>query len=127
MVSFEDHLIKDVLKIEINYISSIILNTNMSKKYEYLTGDAEFSERMGNGEDIVLLSLEISAKWAPGNEILWNEYNINTLVNTNVKRVLKANRELYERIQIYRELTKRGFDMKGKDPKKNEHLLKIED
>ena len=71
------------------------------KEYKYLTGNVELCERVNNDEDFQTVMNEISAKWTPGNEHLWDDYNIESLITPNKKNIF-VNHLLYARIKKYR-------------------------
>jgi hypothetical protein len=53
--------------------------------------------------------------WTPGNEYLWDEYDVEPLIDSDEKRTESANQVLYSRITIYRALREKGIDIKGRD------------
>jgi hypothetical protein len=86
------------------------------RRYEYPTGNIEFAIRVNGGEPLAKVLEEIGAKWMPGNEHLWDEYDIESLIDTEEKRSHVVNRLLYARVSIYRTLRARGNDIRGQDP-----------
>lgn len=86
------------------------------KDYTYLTGNVEAVERINKGEDMMLVFSDVQTKWTPGNEYLWDEYNIESLINTPEKDKLIVNHLIYKRIKKYRELKTKEIDIKGQDP-----------
>ena len=100
----------------------------MSKIYPYSTGNIELFERLNAGENLEDLMKEISEKWKPGNEYLWDEYDIESLIVGEKSEIL-VNNLIYNRIKKYRELRDNSIDIKGTDPMtykpNNNDLIKI--
>tara|TARA_Y100000310_G_C20451692_1_gene701056 strand:- start:429 stop:713 length:285 start_codon:yes stop_codon:yes gene_type:complete len=88
----------------------------MSKQYEYLTGNLECMQRIKSGENPTEALNNVGQKWTPGNEYLWDDYDIESLINTPQKKSIFVNSLLYNRIKKYRELLEQGIDIKGKYP-----------
>jgi hypothetical protein len=86
------------------------------KRYDYPTGNIELAIRVNGGEPLATVLEEIGAKWKPGNEHLWDEYDIESLIETDEKRYHVVNRLLYARLSIYRDLRAKGKDIRGQDP-----------
>ncbi len=86
------------------------------RRYEYPTGNIELAIRVNGGEPLPKVLEEIGVKWKPGNEHLWDEYDIESLVDTDEKRYHVVNRLLYARVKINRDLREKGKDIRGKDP-----------
>lgn len=55
-------------------------------------------------------------RWTPGNEYLWDDFDIETLVDTQEKQSMIVNVLLHSRITKYRMLRKKGIDIRGTDP-----------
>ncbi|WP_435019085.1 hypothetical protein TA3x_001082 [Tundrisphaera sp. TA3] len=86
------------------------------KRYEYPTGNLEMMIRAKAGEPFEVVMADIAAKWRPGNEHLWDDYDAESLVDTDEKRQYMVNQLIYSRIRVFRELKSRGFDTQGGDP-----------
>jgi hypothetical protein len=86
------------------------------RKYEFVTGNVEFAIRLNRGEPFPALVNEIKSKWTPGNEHLWDEYDVESLIDSDEKTSQTVNQLLYSRITIYRALREKGMDIKGQDP-----------
>jgi len=86
------------------------------EKYPYITGNIEASIRINNGEDSMKVLQEIEQKWTPGNEYLWDNIDIETLIDSPEKQRLAVNNLIFHRIKKYRELTNAGKMVKGTDP-----------
>jgi hypothetical protein len=86
------------------------------KKYEYLTGNVELAIRVNRGEPEAAVREDILMKWTPGNEYLWDEYDLESLIDTDEKRQCTVNQLLYMRVALYQALRSRGRDIKGLDP-----------
>jgi hypothetical protein len=86
------------------------------RRYEFVTGNVEFAIRLNRGEPFHALVQEIKSKWTPGNEHLWDDYDVESLIDSDEKKNQVVNQLLYSRITIYRALREKGMDIKGKDP-----------
>lgn len=86
------------------------------KRYEYTTGNIEFFLRLKQGESPADLTQEIKPRWTPGNERLWDEYDIESLIDTAEKRSHLVNQLLYSRVSVFRALREKGRDCSGTDP-----------
>ena len=86
------------------------------RQYEYLTGNVELAIRVNRGEPLDAVGDEIMAMWTPGNEHLWDEYDVESLVDSLDKRRVVVNQLIYARISIYRALRSKGRDIRGRDP-----------
>jgi hypothetical protein len=93
------------------------------KHYEYVTGNLELMVRMQAGEPMQELMEEIRTRWQIGNESLWDDYDIESLIDTDEKRYHMVNNLLYSRIAIFRALRVAGHDCAGHDPFKFAHKL----
>jgi hypothetical protein len=88
----------------------------MSKSYNHKSGSYEVVERSKEDSNFEEIFQEVINRWKPGNEYLWDDYNIETLINTDKHNRPVINYLLYSRIIIYRELLKTGINIQGKDP-----------
>lgn len=86
------------------------------RRYEYLTGNVELAIRVNRGEPLDAVGDEIMTMWTPGNEHLWDEYDVESLVDSPDKRRVVVNQLIYARISIYRALKSKGRDIRGRDP-----------
>jgi hypothetical protein len=86
------------------------------KRYEYPTGNSEFAIRVNRGEPLPAVMEDIKPKWTPGNEYLWDEYDAESLIDTEEKRQYTVNQLLYSRLAVYRALRAVGKDIRGSDP-----------
>src|SRR5215510_1922648 len=75
-----------------------------TRRYDHPTGNIELAIRVSRGEPLAKVLEEIGAKWKPGNEHLWDEYDIESLIDTAEKQSHVVNRLLYGRVSIYRAL-----------------------
>jgi hypothetical protein len=92
-------------------------STGTSKtKYQHVTGNIEFATRVNRGEPSHVVIEDVNRKWTPGNEYLWDEYHIESLIDSDEKRLQTVNQLLYARVALYRALRSRGRDIKGLDP-----------
>ena len=91
----------------------------MGKTYQYRTGSFEAMRRVYRGESSQDVNEEIKRKWTPGNEYLWDEYDIESLIDLEEKRSYDENKRLYARITLYRALWGQGRDVRGHDPMKH--------
>jgi hypothetical protein len=85
------------------------------RRYEYLTGNVEEAIRINRGEPPEV-GEEIFLKWTPGNEYLWDEYDADSLIDSDEKRQVIVNQLLYSRVSLYRALRAAGRDVRGRDP-----------
>lgn len=86
------------------------------KKYQYVTGNLEANVRCSQGEALPVVGAEIMTMWSPGNEHLWDCYDLESLIDTNEKHEMAVNQLLYSRITVYRALRQAGTDIRGTDP-----------
>jgi|SaaInlStandDraft_7_1057024.scaffolds.fasta_scaffold06791_4 hypothetical protein len=70
------------------------------ENYKYINRIEEKQTRINNGENIEKVNNDINRRWLTGNEQLWNNYNIESLIDTDIK--YNYNYSLYKRIKIYR-------------------------
>jgi hypothetical protein len=87
-----------------------------AKRYEYVTGNIETFLRLKQGESLAALTQEIKPKWTPGNERLWDEYDVESLIDSDEKRRHLVNQLLYSRVSVFRALRDGGRDCSGADP-----------
>ncbi len=87
-----------------------------TKRYEYLSGNLELDTRVQGGEPLRSVLDEILLQWKPGNESLWDDYDAESLIDTEEKRREGVNQLLYSRLTIYRALWEAGKDIRGEDP-----------
>ena len=90
--------------------------SSAGKRYEYLTANVEFAIRVNAGEPLPAVDEDIKGKWTPGKEYLWDDYDVESLIDSDEKRVIWANQLLYARVTLYRALRSRGRDVTGLDP-----------
>jgi hypothetical protein len=90
--------------------------TMSEKLYEYPTGNIELAIRANEGESLPDVLQDIHTKWTPGNEHLWDDYDLDSLIDTPEKRGYFVNQLLYSRITVYRALRDEGNDIRGSDP-----------
>jgi hypothetical protein len=90
--------------------------TSGQKRYEYPTGNVEMAIRVERGELLMTVLEEIRDKWTPGNEYLWDEYDPESLLDTEEKRGFMVNVLLFGRLTVYRALRATGRDVRGNDP-----------
>lgn len=86
------------------------------KSYDYPTGNSELMTRLQAGEPLDVVMEDIRTKWTPGNEHLWDEYDVESLVDTDEKRWFAVNQLIHARISVYRALKTKGVDCRGSDP-----------
>jgi len=86
------------------------------KRYQFPTGNIELAIRVQNGEPLFEVLKEIKQKWTPGNECLWDDYDAESLIDSDEKRYYAVNCLLYARVTIYRALRGKGKDIRGTDP-----------
>jgi hypothetical protein len=86
------------------------------KRYEYPTGNVELAIRVESGEFIKKVMADIHPRWTPGNEYLWDEYDLESLLDTPEKRQYMVNALLFGRLTVYRALRAAGKDIRGRDP-----------
>jgi hypothetical protein len=86
------------------------------KRYEYATGNVELAERVERGEFLMAVMADITPRWTPGNEHLWDEYDPESLLDTPQKRQHLVNALLFGRLAVYRALRAAGRDIRGHDP-----------
>ena len=86
------------------------------KRYEYPTGNVELATRVGRGEFLMAVMEDIRPRWIPGNEYLWNDYDPESLIDTQEKRRQLVNCLLFARLTVYRALRAAGRDVRGRDP-----------
>lgn len=86
------------------------------KRYEYPAGNVETIIRLNRGKSFHALIHEINAMWTPGNEHLWDNYDIESLIDTNEKRHHTVNLLLDSRLSVYRAMRASGRDCNGRDP-----------
>lgn len=77
------------------------------KNYEYENCAHELLMRVNNGENQDKVANEVSIMWAVGNEYLWNEYNIESILENSNKNNNEINKILYQRIINYRDKIKK--------------------
>jgi hypothetical protein len=87
-----------------------------AKRYEFPTGNIEMMIRVQAGEPLPAVMEDIGARWKPGNEHLWDEYDVESLIDSDEKRQFAVNQLLYSRISVYRALKDRGVDTRDRDP-----------
>jgi hypothetical protein len=90
--------------------------SSSGRKYEYPTGNIEFGIRVNRGEPLAAVMEDIKPKWTPGNEHLWHDYDVESLIDTAEKQQYTVNQLLYSRITVYRALRAAGKDVRGSDP-----------
>lgn len=90
--------------------------TMPGKRYDYPTGNIELAIRVNEGESLPDVLQDIQTKWTPGNEHLWDDYDLESLIDTPEKRGYLVNQLLYSRITVYRALRDKGNDIRGSDP-----------
>src|SRR5262245_5237875 len=56
------------------------------RRYEYLTGNVEEAIRVNRGEPFQEVGEDIQSRWTPGNEYLWDEYDAESLIDSDEKR-----------------------------------------
>lgn len=86
------------------------------KRYEYPTGNIELAMRVERGEFLRTVLADIKARWTPGNEYLWDDYDPESLLDTPEKRYYLVNTLLFGRLAVYRALRAAGRDIRGRDP-----------
>lgn len=86
------------------------------KQYDYPTGNVELAIRLNRGEPLPVVMNDIKTKWMPGNEYLWDDYDLESLINTPEKQHYLVNKLLYSRVTVYRALRECGKDIRGTDP-----------
>src|SRR4051812_44969824 len=101
------------------------VTASTGRRYEYLTGNVELAIRVNRGEPPDAVGDEIMTMWTPGNEHLWDEYDVESLVDSPDKRRVIVNQLIYARISIYRTLRSKGRDIRGRDPL--EHIVECEE
>ena len=72
----------------------------MLQDYKYTNKFQEKQHRINNGENPEKVSIDIENRWKLGNEKLWDNYNIESLIDTDEK--YNNNYVLYKRIKRYR-------------------------
>lgn len=87
-----------------------------SRRYQYPTGNLELAIRHQHGEDLMIVLAEVREQWRPGNEHLWDEYEPESLVDTEERRRHTVNQLLYSRIIVSRALRTAGREVRGRDP-----------
>ncbi len=85
-------------------------------RYAYTTGNVEAAIRIQNGEPLPEVGQDIQQKWTPGNEHLWDEYDAESLVDSEERRSQVVNCLLYARVSIFRALREQGKNVQGDDP-----------
>jgi hypothetical protein len=90
--------------------------SSAGKRYEYPTGNIELAIRVNRGEPLPAVMEDLKPKWTPGNEHLWDEYDVESLIDTGAKRQYTVNRLLYARLAVYRALRAAAKDIRGSDP-----------
>jgi plasmid rolling circle replication initiator protein Rep len=75
----------------------------MATPYPYPSPSKEILVRIWQGEDRATVQKEVRTRYQPGNEHLWDIYDIETLIDTPEKQATLENRLLYSRIKSYRE------------------------
>jgi hypothetical protein len=86
------------------------------KRYEYPTGNVELAMRVERGEFLMAVMADIQPRWIPGNEHLWDEYDLESLLDTPEKQQHLVNALLFGRLAVYRALRAAGRDVRGHDP-----------
>jgi hypothetical protein len=86
------------------------------KRYEYPTGNEELAMRVERGEFLMNVIADITPRWAPGNEHLWDDYDPGSLLDTPEKRQYTVNILLFGRLAVYRALRAAGREVLGHDP-----------
>jgi hypothetical protein len=86
------------------------------KRYEYPTGTVELAMRVERGEFLMAVMADITPRWTPGNEYLWDEYDPESLLDTPEKAWHLVNALLFGRLTVYRALRAAGRDVRGHDP-----------
>ncbi len=86
------------------------------KRYAYPTGNVELAMRIEAGEPLMAVLEDTKLKWTPGNEQLWDEYDPESLLDTDEKRGFLVNYYLFGRLTLYRALRAEDWDMRGRDP-----------
>jgi len=86
------------------------------KRYEFPTGNIELAIRVERGEFLMAVMEDIRSRWTPGNEYLWDEYNPESLLDTQEKKQHFVNTLLFGRLTVYRALRAGGQDVRGCDP-----------
>lgn len=88
-----------------------------TRRYQYPTGNLELAIRHEQGgEDLMAMVAPVREQWKPGNEHLWDEYDPESLVDTEERRWHRVNQLLYSRITVSRALRATGRHVRGHDP-----------
>ena len=72
----------------------------MLQDYKYTNKFQGKQHRINNGENPEKVSIDIENRWKLGNEKLWDNYNIESLIDTDEK--YNNNYVLYKRIKTHR-------------------------
>jgi hypothetical protein len=87
------------------------------RSYGYPTGNLELMIRHEKGgEDLMVVLEQVREQWKPGNEYLWDDFDPESLVDTEERRRYSVNQLLYSRICLSRALRAAGRDIRGRDP-----------
>jgi len=86
------------------------------RRYEYPTGNIELAMRVERGEVLMAVMQDIKPRWTPGNEYLWDEYDLESLLDTPEKSQHLVNALMFGRLTVYRALRAVGQDVRGYDP-----------
>ena len=88
-----------------------------TRRYGYPTGNVELVIRHEQGgEDLMAVLAQVQQQWKPGNEHLWDEYDLESLVDDKERRQYTVNQLLFSRLTLYRALRAAGRDVRGRDP-----------
>jgi hypothetical protein len=88
-----------------------------TRRYSYATGNLELAIRHEKGGEPLMAVLEqVREQWKPGNEYLWDEFDPQSLIDTDERRRYTVNQLIYARICLYRALRAMGRDIRGRDP-----------
>ena len=68
---------------------------SIGKRYEYPTGNIEMATRVNRGEPLPAVLEDLKRKWTPGYEYLWDEYDAESLIDSDEKRQFMVNQLLY--------------------------------
>jgi hypothetical protein len=88
-----------------------------TRRYDYSTGNLELMIRHEQGgEPLMAVHQQVLEQWKPGNEYLWDEFDPESLIDTEERRQYTVNQLIYARISLYRALRASGRDIRGRDP-----------
>ncbi|MEI6231551.1 MAG: hypothetical protein WCT04_00760 [Planctomycetota bacterium] len=86
------------------------------RRYAYSTGNIELGTRHASGESLKEVLEQVRLQWTPGNEYLWDEFDPQSLIDSEEQRKFNVNQLIYARICLYRALRATGHDIIGRDP-----------